>query len=106
MYAHFAVPTHKDLDNSIIFDLVSSYLNGSSNRIHYGGDATKSFMATTQTNDLDTSAMSFHKAYSDQGLFGFALAGYSGKSIGQRLQNIIQQLRHFSASPEGLERAK
>ncbi|KAH8874380.1 Cytochrome b-c1 complex subunit 2 mitochondrial [Schistosoma japonicum] len=104
VYAYLAWPSRGFWP---VCDLIVCALNGSSNRIHYGGNASKSLLARTAIEgDIDTEAVAFHKVYSDHGLFGIAVAGSCPKTVGSRIKRIISVLRSANFTEENLKQAK
>ncbi|KAK4468756.1 hypothetical protein MN116_007930 [Schistosoma mekongi] len=104
VYAYLAWPSRGFCP---VCDLVVCALNGSSNRIHHGGDASKSLLARTAIEgDVDTEAVAFHKAYNDHGLFGIAVAGSCPKTVGSRIKRIISVLRSANFTEENLKQTK
>ncbi|TNN21104.1 Histone-lysine N-methyltransferase,H3 lysine-79 specific [Schistosoma japonicum] len=104
VYAYLAWPSRGFWP---VCDLIVCALNGSSNRIHHGGNASKSLLARTAIEgDIDTEAVAFHKVYSDHGLFGIAVAGSCPKTVGSRIKRIISVLRSANFTEENLKQAK
>ncbi|CAH8863475.1 unnamed protein product [Trichobilharzia szidati] len=104
VYAYLAWPAKGSCP---VYDLIVSALNGSSNRIEHGGNASKSLLASTVAEgDSETEAVAFHKLYSDHGLFGVAVAGACPKTVGARVKRIIEALRSANFTEENLKQAK
>uniref|UniRef100_A0A5K4FEC2 Peptidase_M16 domain-containing protein n=1 Tax=Schistosoma mansoni TaxID=6183 RepID=A0A5K4FEC2_SCHMA len=104
VYAYLAWPMR---GSCTISGLIVCALNGSSNRIKHGRNASKSLLARTAVEgDIETEVVAFHKLYIDHSLFGIAVAGACPKAVGSRIKRIISVLRSSSFTEENLRQAK
>ncbi|CAH8616690.1 unnamed protein product [Heterobilharzia americana] len=104
VYAYLAWPVNEYCP---VNDLIVCALNGSSNRIEYGGNACKSLLARTAVEgDSETEALAFHKSYSVHGLLGISVAGTCPEAVRARIKRIVSALRSETLTEENLKQAK
>lgn len=105
-YAQIAWPTSGDGPDKLSFDLAACLLTGAMNRISFGGNGSRERLNTGLHENDPTRTVAFHKAYTDNGLFGLSLRGPCALLINDRLSQVIRMMRNLKITSEQLNNAK